>query len=96
MELVSLEEFGRRTMGGRPNMMDVSIYMGCRYECACGGTHKFDGVPDYILRELPGMRLVVACPDGDAVTCIKIRGFFRYRFESLFGSRDETDSSRSS
>jgi len=94
MEVVSLQEFWRRTMGGRPNRMDVSIYMGCPYECACGNTHEFDGIPDRVLRELPGMRLVVSCPETEAVTCIKIRGFFRYRLESLFGARDETNPSQ--
>ena len=86
MEIVPLEEFMRRTLGGRPVQIDATIYEGCEYQCACGSMHVFRLSETQVLRELPWMRLVLACPRGeDAVTCVKIRGWFRYRFQSLFG-----------
>ena len=87
MEIVTPDEFVRRTLGGRPNRMDTTIYEGCEYRCACGNVHVFSLSQTQVLRELPLMRLVLACPLGeDAVTCVKIRGWFKYRFQSLFGS----------
>jgi hypothetical protein len=39
------------------------------------------------------MRLVFACPNGEYLTCVKVKGVFRFGgFESLFGTRDESDS----
>lgn len=92
MDIVPIEEFLRRTTGGRPNQMDVSIYAGCPLECACGNTHFFEPRAVRVLRELPAMSLVLQCPDGPFVTCIQIKGWFRYRFETLFGARDAADS----
>ena len=90
METVSIEEFFRRTMGGRPNEMVVNIYKGCRYECGCGQAHSFDPATTSVLRELPGMRLVLACPEQEnVVTCVKVKGWIRFRFKSLFGGHPE-------
>ncbi len=97
MEIVTPDEFARRTLGGRPNRLDVTIYDGCEYQCACGEVHVFrpsgfEPSETQVLRELPWMRLVLACPLGeDAATCVKIRGWFKYRFQSLFGTTVETD-----
>lgn len=89
MEVVTPGDFFARTMGGRPCQMDVTIYAGCCFECACGDSHTFDPSTVRVMRELPGMRLVLGCSTGDAVTCVKIRGLFRYRLESLFGACGE-------
>ena len=87
METLSLDEFIRRTMGGRPNQMDVAIYEGCEYECGCGRTHAFDPATTSVLRELPWMRLVLACPENEnAVTCVRIKGWIRFRLKSLFAA----------
>ncbi len=88
MEIVSLEDFFRRTLGGRPNRMVVDIYNGVKFECACGQYHHFDLSLTPPVRELPRMRLVLPCPDDKGLTCVKIRGFFRFRFVSLIGVRD--------
>jgi hypothetical protein len=91
MDIVPIEEFLRRTMGGRPNQMNVSIYEGCPFECACGKTHTFEPCAVHVLRELPWMRLVLECPHGPFVTCVSIKGWFRYRLKSLFGARDAAE-----
>lgn len=81
----------RQTMGGWPPQMDVSIYAGLEYDCACGRRHCFDPLTLKVLRELPGMRLVFICPESESINCVKIRGFFRHRLESLFGVKSEAD-----
>jgi len=87
MNIVPIADFICRTMGGRPNQMDVSIYAGCPFDCACGKSHAFDPGTIRVLRELPWMRLVLVCPEGEYLTCVKIKGWFRYRLESLFGTQ---------
>ena len=95
MEIVSVEEFFHRTMGGRPNRMDVSIYKGCEYECGCGRVHVFDPATITVLRELPKMRLVLACSEQEnVVTCIKIKGWINFRFASLFAGSSNPDACR--
>jgi hypothetical protein len=87
VELVRTEDFMRQTMGGWPCQMECSIYAGLPFECACGKVHIFDPAITEVLRELSWMRLVLGCPDSESITCVKLKGFFRVRFESLFGAR---------
>ncbi len=68
--------------------MFVGIYNGVKFECACGQHHDFDSSLTPPVRELSGMRLVLPCPDDKSLTCVRIRGFFRFRFVSLIGVRD--------
>ena len=77
----------RRTMGGRPCALDVGIYFGCNYECGCGKTHNFNYETE-ILREIPMLKLVLQDPECEYVTLIKIKGIFKYRFESLFTTKN--------
>jgi len=92
LELVPLEEFMARTVMGRPNQMDVTPYVGHEFECPCGVRHSFDPFRVKVLRELTWMRLVVSCPQGEAVTCVKVRGIFRFKgFKSLFGAHCEAE-----
>ena len=89
LEKIPIEDFMQRTRGGWPVQMDLHIYEGVHYECVCGRNHAFDG--STVLRELGGMKLVVECPNDQGVTCIRIKGFIKYSFVSLFGSRDTED-----
>ena len=86
--LVSQDEFMVKTMGGRPNRMDTSIYDGHPFDCACGDTHIFSTASVPIMRELAGMKLVLACPNGEGITCVKVTGgMLRFKgFRSLFGA----------
>ena len=85
-------EFMQRTSGGRPNRMDMSIYVGHPFACACGETHTYFHSTIPVLRELPGMRLVFACPDGKHLTCVKVLGIVQFKgFESLFGTSSTSD-----
>lgn len=95
MRIVSFEEFMALTMGGRPNQMDVGPYVGYEFSCACGHLHVFDPSSVAILRELRKMRLVLACPQSDAVTCVKATGILRFKgFESLFGAQTGSKADR--
>jgi hypothetical protein len=85
---LSPAEFFAATAGGRAARVDLLRLHGRPFRCACGQAHlyRFRQVP--VLRELPGRRLVLACPRGlPFVTCVRLRGRLRFRgFESLFGA----------
>jgi len=81
-------DFMARTAGGRPNQMNTTPYDGHPFHCACGAIHYFETGSTEVLRELGGMRLVLGCPHGNAVTCVKVRGILRFAgFQSLFGTQ---------
>lgn len=86
LELVSFEEFAQRTMGGCPNQMNTVLYQGAHFSCACGQQHVFQQGSVNVLHELTGMRLVLACPSSEAVTCVKVKGLAKFRgFQAQFG-----------
>lgn len=91
MEMLEFADFMRGTMGGRPPAIDLSIYEGREYDCACGQRHVFE--QEQAIRELRGMRLVLRCPSELAfLTCVKIKGiFWFFSFKSLFGSCELED-----
>ena len=91
MEIFSINDFFSQTMGGRPNQMDVSIYRDINLQCACGKEHPFSGESSDVIRELTGRRLVIECPEGGAMTCIKVKGLFKYKLQSLFGTFGEEE-----
>ncbi|WP_375754894.1 hypothetical protein [Corallococcus exercitus] len=85
LEIVSWEEFKRRVLMGWSPRMGMSIYQALSFDCACGERHLFGQAAP--LKELPGMRLVLSCPRLAANgTCVKVKGLFRIRLESEFGS----------
>jgi DnaJ domain len=85
---LSPAEFFAATAGGRTPRVELSRLHGRPFRCACGQAHlyRYRLVP--VLRELPGRRLVLACPRGlPFVTCVQLKGRLRLRaFESLFGA----------
>lgn len=87
MEVVPFEEFERRTERGWAPRMQTSIYHDLEFDCACGKSHRFgDAV---VLCELPWMHVVLTCPRRQAdATCVKIKGLFRRRLISKYGSAD--------
>ena len=86
VETVQVEEFVQRTMGGRPCQLDLHIYQGCEFECGCGETHTYSSHATEVVREIPMLKLVLQQNDCKYVTLIKIKGIFKYRFESLFSA----------
>lgn len=86
MEQLTASELVTRISNGRKPKLDTTIYDGLTFGCACGQFHSFDTnlTPPEV--ELPGMRLVIKCPESNHLTCIRIRGFLRRRLESLFGA----------
>ena len=85
-EIVSIDEFLSKTMGGRPCQLDLHIYQGCEFECGCGKTHTYSSHSTEVVREIPMLKLVLQQNDCKYVTLIKIKGIFKYRFESLFSA----------
>lgn len=86
MELVAPNEFIARISLGWEPRMKTGIYDRLEFQCACGRLHLFSTADTPPLLELPGMRLVVKCPESQHHTCFKVRGLFRYRMESQFGA----------
>ncbi len=87
MKIYELDKFLEKTMGGRENQAIMGAYDGKPFECACGKTHSFYDASINVIRELPGMRFVIECPEADFVTCARIT-IFTAKFKSLFGAKD--------
>jgi len=84
VDVVNMEEFYRSTFGGRPCELDMSIYEGAKYECGCGAEHSWDPYSIPVIREIPGMKVVIDSPSCGYVTLVKIKfGFLKYKFESI-------------
>ena len=86
VKVVSLEEFYQSTFGGRPCQLNMSIYSGLNYECGCGSEHSWEPYSMPVIRELPGLKVVIANSKCDFVTFVKIKGFFKYSFESIISA----------
>jgi hypothetical protein len=88
VEDVSVGEFMRRIFGARYPMRDLRRYEGYEWACLCGRTHRFVAGMTQVLYELDAQpSLIVRCPDGGCVTCVRTRGLFRPRLASTFGTR---------
>lgn len=85
MKIITYTDFLERIERGWPNKLDLSAYIGMQYECVCGEKHYVHpGIK--VSKELPLMKMVILCPDGEGQTCVRIKGWFRPRFVSLFGA----------
>ncbi len=87
MKIITSEEFMARASRAFPLNMNVSIYEGMSFECACGNTHAFSGDPSDILREMKGMQLLIVCPNKLGITCVKVAGMFRPQLKAQFGAK---------
>ena len=86
VETVHVDEFFQRTTGGRPCQLELHIYEGCEFECGCGETHIYSRHSTEVAREIPMLKLVLQQNGCKYITLIKIKGIFKYRFESLFSA----------
>ena len=62
----------------------MKIYDGKEYECVCGRTHEFHH--SRVVREMKRMHVVIECPAGVGIACVKIKGFFSIKLVSQFGA----------
>jgi hypothetical protein len=85
---LSPAEFFAATAGGRTPRVELARLHGRPFRCACGQAHLYRHRIVPVLRELPGRRLVLACPRGlPFVTCVQLKGRLRLRgLDSLFGA----------
>tara|TARA_Y100000992_G_C21113817_1_gene418584 strand:- start:180 stop:524 length:345 start_codon:yes stop_codon:yes gene_type:complete len=92
VNIVKMEEFYQSTFGGRPCQLDMSIYVGVTYECGCGSEHSWNPYSTPVIREIPGMKVVIDNPQCGYVTLVKIKlGFLKYKFESIISSINKFD-----
>lgn len=79
--------------------MNMSVYSGGKFECACGEYHQYD-YSIKILAEGSKMRVVMECPkDHNFLTnvSIKHKGFFPRsfdKFETISGTKLSSDVDR--
>jgi len=72
--------FGRAMRNG----MDLSMYNGNPYECACGSTHTFEFNTETLCHGF--WRVVAVCPDDpDYLTHVKVRMFLMMKFLGFKG-----------
>ena len=64
----------------------MSPFTGVPFDCGCGKTHIFSPSSTEIVREVPMLKLVLQQNNCKYITAIKIRGFFKYKFETLFSA----------
>lgn len=95
VQIISKERFIGETLGGRPCQLQLHIYEKLPFDCGCGIEHKFDPYNQLVgigtmkvLRELPGLKLVILNKSCSYVTFVKIKGIFSYRLESIFSCKD--------
>lgn len=85
MQIMDFDEFFMATwQNGWPPRMNMKIYDGKEYECVCGKTHEFHH--SRAVREMKRMHVVVECPAGAGLVCVKIKGFFFTKLASQFGA----------
>ena len=90
VKVVDSREFVQNTMGGRPCQLDLSIYDGLYYECGCGEVHCFHSYATEVMREIPMLKIVIYDSHCGYGTLVKIKGFFKYRLESLLSTSTKT------
>ena len=89
VKILSFEEFFENTLGGRPNQAQMHIYNGKEYECGCGDRNLFYETDINVIRQLPGgLKFVFLNEKCGFVTCVKIKGLFSYKIESLFSAKE--------
>ncbi len=99
VEVVSMDEFNQKTLGGVPLRRKMYVYEGIPYECGCGETHLFSPSQTRVFCELGGRDYVFLCLN-EYVTLVKVKGFSSLKFKSLLSAKvvdpikDKTDKMR--
>ena len=60
---------------------------GIEFDCGCGSRHVWDPYMMPVIRELPVLKIVIDNPNCGYVTFVKIKGFFKYKFESIISAK---------
>ena len=85
--LAKIKEMLRRKKANNDNILDCGVGggrdKGKMKEGGCGSSHRWDPYMMPVIRELPMLKLVIDNPSCGYVTFVKIKGFFKYRFESI-------------
>jgi len=95
VKLVSFKDFYLEIGNGRDNQYNhenFRIYVGLDYDCGCGKKHIYDGINNLAKWECTGLRFVMINSSCKYLTLIKIKGFFKRRFESLMSTKMPKDS----
>ena len=87
VEVVSMDEFNQKTLGGVPLRRKMYVYEGIPYECGCGETHLFSSSQTRVFCELSGRDYVFLCLN-EYVTLVKVKGFSSHKFKSLLSAKN--------
>jgi hypothetical protein len=88
VDVVSMEEFDRKTVGGVPLKKRMNVFDGIPYECGCGETHQFSPSQTRVFCELGGRDYVFWCLN-EYLTLVKVKGFATHKFKSLLSAKKE-------
>ena len=87
VKLLPTEQFIESIGRAMKVRMDLSLYYGNQFECACGKEHKFDYRTKRLCQGY--WRVVMVCPDDEShLTTVKIKMFLMVKFrgfESIAG-----------
>lgn len=92
MKELSFKDFWAETALGRPNQAEMSIYEGLTFDCVCGSQHEFQEHTCRVIRELPRLVFVIWCPNKEGLNAVEVKGLFRRKMVTLFGTREAPDS----
>ncbi len=87
VEVVSMDEFNQKTLGGVPLRRKMHVFEGIPYECGCGETHLFSSSQTRVFCELSGRDYVFLCLN-EYVTLVKVKGFSSHKFKSLLSAKN--------
>lgn len=87
VDVVSKDEFDRKTLGGVPLKLKMHVYDGIPYECGCGETHLFSPSQTRVVCEIGTRDFVFLCLN-EYVTLVKVKGFTSHKFKSLLSARN--------
>ena len=72
IEIISLLEFGGRTLDWVEISISISPYLEESYKCACGSTHIIKDLKDGLIRQFSDDRIVLRNLECKSVTCFQI------------------------
>ena len=73
MEIITILEFGSRTMDWVEIDIDITTFGNEKFKCACGNSHIVKEVDDGLIRQLTGNRIVLRNKSCKTVSCFEVK-----------------------
>lgn len=96
IKIVPMQDFLSSIGRAKREGMDLSLYHGHPYECACGKTHALDFFTELLCHAY--WEVVAACPDDPHyLTRVKVKMFLMVKFlgfEGVLGTRINSEADK--